>query len=74
MTMAAYYPTQSQATAYAPVSCQDNGTVFSNKRYYKGATFYPYDTMYGSTNVGWALDRAASKVMIYNPFSSFTIQ
>ncbi len=74
MAMAAYYPTQAQTSPYTPTMCQDNGTVYSNKRYYKGATFYPYDTMYGSTNVGWALDRASSHVYIYNPFASFTIQ
>lgn len=69
-----YYPTQSIATPNAPALCQDNGTVYNNKRYYKGATFYPYDVMYGDTNYRWAIDRLASKVSIYNPFGTFTIQ
>lgn len=74
MAIAAYYPTQSHATPLAPVSCQDNGTVFRNARYYKGATFYPYDVIYGDTSIGWLISSSASMISIYNPFASLTIQ
>lgn len=68
-----YYPTQTIASPNAPASCQDNGTVYNNKRYYKGATFYPYDVFYGDPAYRWAIDRPASMVSVYNPFGTFAI-
>ena len=74
-TMAANFTTQSLGAANAPASCIDGrNIVYNNYRYYKGATFYPYDVMYGDTAYRWAITTTqGSSVGIYNPFNSFVI-
>ncbi len=71
---ASYIPLQTSTVSLAPQACQDDGTKFSNYRYYKWSTFYPYDTFYSSSAFRWIISPSKSLITIYNPYAGFAIQ